>query len=96
MDYFLFGVKPAQPVRLTTKIRVRHAFPADFGYLLSKLKDPQVATHRKLKSLLGFFLYFLHPMIKSDLNYPGDRRLALQNTKSFLMELAQSCLKKLS
>ncbi|WP_430455348.1 hypothetical protein [Rheinheimera sp.] len=96
MDYFLFGVKPAQPLRLTTKIRVRHAFPADFGYLLSKLKDPQVAAYRKLKSLLGFFLYFLHPAIKSDLNYPGDRRLALLNTKSFLMELAQSCLKKLS
>lgn len=96
MDAFLFGYRPAAPLRLTSHIVVRHAFPADFGYLLSKLKDPAVGTFAKLKSLLGFFLYFLHPGIKSDLSYPGDRRLAWLNTKAFLAELVQSCRKKLS
>lgn len=96
LDYFFNKTKPAQAIRLTRIIRARHALPADFGYMLSKLRDPQVATPAKLKSLLGFFLYFLHPGIYSDLNYPGDRKLAWLNTKAFMMELIRSCVNKLS
>jgi len=96
LDYFFNKTRPAQPIRLTRIIRARHALPADFGYMLSKVRDPEVATPAKLKSLLGFFLYFLHPGIYSDLNYPGDRKLAWLNTKAFMMELIRSCLNKLS
>lgn len=96
LQSFLQGQTPDTAQRLTKIITVRHAFPADFGYLLSKLKDPQVAPAAKLKSAVGFLLYFVHPGIKSDLNYPGDRRLAWLNTKAFLTELGQACLKKLS
>lgn len=96
MNYFLQGIKPQVTERLTRTIVVRHAFPADFGYLLSKLKDPEVAMTAKLKSAVGFFLYFLHPGIQSDLNFPGDRALAWINTKAFLAELGRACLKKLN
>lgn len=87
MDYFLFGAKPKNTARLTSKICCRHAFPAEFGYLVSKIKDPQVKLKHKIKSLLGFFVYFLHPAIKSDLNYQGDRRLVFINLKNFISEL---------
>jgi len=96
LDYFFNKTKPAQAIRLTRIIRARHALPADFGYMLSKVRDPEVTTPAKLKSLLGFFLYFLHPGIYSDLNYPGDRKLAWLNTKAFMMELIRSCVNKLS
>lgn len=96
LDYFFNKIKPAKPIRLTRIIRARHALPADFGYLLSKVRDPDVSKSAKLKSFLGFFLYFLHPGIYSDLNYPGDRKLAWLNTKAFMTELIRSCVNKLS
>lgn len=96
MNYFLYGIRPQATERLTRRIVVRHAFPADFGYLMSKLKDPNVTLIAKLKSLVGFFIYFLHPGILTDLNFPGDRALVWINTKAFLAELGRACLKKLS
>jgi peptidoglycan/xylan/chitin deacetylase (PgdA/CDA1 family)/predicted ATP-grasp superfamily ATP-dependent carboligase len=96
MDNFFHYTQPTSTQRLRQNITVRHAFPADFGYLLSKIRDPSVATKSKFLSLLGFFAYFLHPGIKSDLNYPGDRKLAIINTKAFLSELLQACKKKLN
>lgn len=95
LEYFFHKTKPDMPLRLNRFIKVRHALPADFGYLLSKVKDKEIGTLAKLKSMLGFFLYFFHPKIYSDLNYPGDRKLAWLNTKAFIMELTRSCINKL-
>jgi hypothetical protein len=86
MRSFLQKVLLEKPQRLTRSITVRYTFPADFGYLVSKLKDPKITFVNKLKSLLGFFLYFLHPGIRSDLNYPGDRQLYWLGLKNFLLE----------
>lgn len=95
MDYFLNKKMPLTTTRLTKSITVRQTFPADFGYLLSKLRDPSVKPSAKLKSFCGFFIYFLHPRIYTDLNYPGDRRLVFFNAKAFLSELIRSLVKKL-
>ena len=95
LEYFFHKTKPEIPLRLNKVIKVRHALPADFGYLLSKIKDKEIGNLAKLRSMLGFFLYFFHPNIYSDLNYPGDRKLAWLNTKAFIMELTRSCINKL-
>lgn len=94
-DYFFNKKIPATESRRQKKsITARHAFPADFGYLLSKLRDPSVNKRSKIKSTVGFFAYFFHPGISTDLNYPGDRKLVLLNTKTFLIDLIHSCIKK--
>lgn len=95
LEYFFHKTKPEIPLRLNKVIKVRHALPADFGYLLSKIKDKEIGNLAKLRSVLGFLLYFFHPNIYSDLNYPGDRKLAWLNTKAFIMELTRSCINKL-
>jgi predicted ATP-grasp superfamily ATP-dependent carboligase len=93
-DYFFSKQLPTKALRLTKQITVRHALPADFGYLLSKLRDPSVRTIEKLKSAFGFFIYFLRPGISSDLNYPGDRKLVVFNAKTFFSDLIRSLVQK--
>lgn len=86
MQSFLQKELLEKPQRLTRSITVRNTFPADVGYLLSKMKDPKITFFSKVKSFLGFFLYFFHPGIKSDLIYPGDRQLYWLSLKNFILE----------
>jgi hypothetical protein len=67
LDYFLHQKKAAEIPRLTEKITVRNALPADFGYLISKVKDSNVPLMEKIVSTLGFLLLPFHPGIKADL-----------------------------
>lgn len=94
LDHFFNRNLPVVTTRLTKSITVRHAFPADFGYLLSKLRDPSVNVRSKLKSMIGFVMYFFHPGIRSDLNYAGDRKLVLFNAKAFFSDLFRSIFNK--
>lgn len=84
MDSFLKGKRPDMPLRLTKKICARHTFPADYGYLLSLAKDKQVGVGKKAFALVEFFWLMLHPGIKADLLYPGDRKLYWINLGAFL------------
>ncbi|MCP5302148.1 MAG: hypothetical protein H7A03_03145 [Pseudomonadales bacterium] len=95
VDYFLHGEKPDKIQRLKKNIIVRNALPADFGYLLSKLKDSRVPLSAKIKSLIGFCLLPFHPGIKADLFYPGDRKLYFLNFWNFTKELSAAVLTRL-
>ena len=95
MDAFLEEIFPKSTIRLTREIEVRNALPADFGYVLSRLKDPAVTLSQKSYTLFEFFLLFLHPTIKSDLLYPGDRWLYFINLCDFSKEFGRSCIKRL-
>lgn len=68
----------------------RHTVPGEVSYLLSRLRDPQVSPFAKLGSLIGFFLRFLHPTERSDLWFPGDRRLYCRAWRQFLRRLGKS------
>jgi len=82
-----FGLNP-EPVLTPDKfLTVRHAFPSDFGHMVSKLRDNAVPIHKKLVSFIGFFLLFANPMIKADLLYPGDRKLYWLQIKKFISDL---------
>jgi predicted ATP-grasp superfamily ATP-dependent carboligase len=95
LDYFFEKLKPQTPIRLEDRIEVRNALPADFGYMLSSLKDPSIAKSKKSVIFVEFLLLFLHPNIKADLLYPNDRKLYFINLWDFTKEFASSCLKRL-
>ena len=95
LDYFFEQLAPEKPIRLTERIEVRNALPADFGYMLSSLKDSSITKSKKFYLLIEFMLLFLHPKVKADLLYPGDRKLYFINLWAFTKELADSCLKRL-
>jgi predicted ATP-grasp superfamily ATP-dependent carboligase len=88
LDYFLHQKQAAEIPRFTGQITVRNALPADFGYLISKVKDSNVPLMEKIVSTLGFLLLPFHPGIKADLFYPGDRKLYFLNFIRFSKEFA--------
>jgi len=95
LDYFFEKLTPKTPIRLVEPIQVRNALPADFGYMLSSLKDPLIKKSKKIAIIAEFFLLFLHPKIKADLLYPNDNKLYFINLWSFTKEFIRSCLKRL-
>ena len=54
---------------------VRYTIPGDIGYVLSLIKDTAVSLKRKTWAVIEFILLCLDPRVKSDLNFPGDRKL---------------------
>jgi hypothetical protein len=65
----------------------RDTWPGEWSYVLSRLRDPAVPITGKLRSLCGFALRFLHPTMKSDLLFPGDRALYWREFGRFLRGL---------
>ncbi|KGJ96784.1 hypothetical protein [Colwellia psychrerythraea] len=95
LDYFFAKMSPKEPIRLEKPIKVRNALPADFGYMLSSIKDRKVSKVKKVYIILEFFLLFIHPKIKADLLYPNDRKLYFINLRAFIKDFCQSCLRRL-
>lgn len=95
LDYFFEKLAPKEPIRLDGNIEVRNALPADFGYMLSSLKDPLISKGKKASIIAEFFILFLNPKIKADLLYSGDRKLYFINLWAFTKEFISSCLKRL-
>ncbi len=65
----------------------RHTVPGEFGYVLSRVRDPEVSRIAKLWTTIEFFLLFLDPRVKSDLTFPGDRKLNYMEWMRFLTGL---------
>ncbi len=65
----------------------RHTVPGEFGYVLSRIRDPELPRIAKLWTVIEFFLLFLDPRVKSDLNFPGDRKLYYMEWMRFLTGL---------
>ena len=57
------------------RVICRHTFPRDLEYVLSIVRDPQVAWSRRLAAFLEFPWLFLDPRVRSDLWFAGDRGL---------------------
>lgn len=56
-------------------VRCRNTFPKEVEYLRSCFKSPKLSAGKKLWSLLEFGLLSINPRVRSDLLFPGDRRL---------------------
>lgn len=83
-DAFFGDLKENMGKPITT-VQCRNTFPGEVGYLLSKLKSANAGFPSKIVSLIGFFARFLMPHIKSDLYFPGDRKLYFLSLKKFLL-----------
>ena len=95
LDYFFEKLTPKTSIRLVDHVEVRNALPADFGYMLSSLKDPAIAKLKKVLIVIEFLVLFLNPKIKADLLYPNDRKLYFINLWAFTKEFTSACLKRL-
>ncbi len=56
-------------------VRCRWTVPMELAYVRSLMKDPDVPVARWLAAVGQFFVQGLNPRVRSDLWYPGDRRL---------------------
>ena len=95
LDYFFEKLAPKTAIRLTEHVEMRNALPADFGYMLSSLKDSNITKLKKTFIAAEFICLFLNPKIKADLLYPNDRKLYFINLWSFTKEFISSCIKRL-
>lgn len=69
------------------EVTCRNTIPGEVGYLVSLLKDHDVAWSRKLGEAALFVLLFLAPGHKEDLRFPGDRSLYWTMWRRFLLDL---------
>lgn len=96
LDDFFNLSTPETPQRLTKHITIRNTFPADFGYMYSKLKAEEFSVAYKLKMVLEFIYLSFNPFIKADLLYKGDRKLYFINMYRFFKAQALSLKLKLA
>jgi hypothetical protein len=75
LDAF-FG-RAEKVARYDRAIASRLTFPREMEYVLSCLKDARLPTRKRLWPVVEFFLLGMQPGVRSDLWYPGDRRLYL-------------------
>jgi hypothetical protein len=75
VDCFDGHCPPGPPPSWKTGVRARLSVPLDVQWVLSRVADPTVAAHSKIAAVLEFCLLSLDPRVRSDLLFPGDRRL---------------------
>lgn len=66
------------------QVTCRNTIPGEVGYLISLLKDHDVAWSRKLREAVLFVLLFFAPGHKEDLRFPGDGSLYWRMWRRFL------------
>jgi predicted ATP-grasp superfamily ATP-dependent carboligase len=82
-----FGAPDADPPVQKLGIITRHTIPGDSGFLLSLLRDNGVSLRKKAAGIFRFVLDFLNPSIRSDLLFPGDRKLYWIQWHQFFMDI---------
>ena len=86
MDAF-FGQPASDPCPSGKPVWCRYTVPGEIGYVTSIVKDRTLPAWRKLWAVTEFFLLTLHPRMRSDLNFPGDRKLYYLAWFRFLRQL---------
>lgn len=65
-------------------LQVRYTVPFEIGYVASRWKDKRLPLQERLASVAGWFVRLLNPTIRSDLLFPGDRKLYFTQWIKFL------------
>lgn len=68
-------------------LQVRYTVPFEIGYVASRWKDKSLPLVSRLRSVAGWFVRFLNPAIRSDLYFPGDRKLYFLGWRDFVRGL---------
>lgn len=64
-------------------LRCRHTFPLEVQYVASRLKDGRLSVFSRLWSVIEFFVLMFLARVRSDLFFPGDRKLFWVNLRRF-------------
>lgn len=86
LDLFHGGRAP-ETKRFPLGLQVRYTVPFEIGYVASRWKDRSLPLSSRLGSVAGWFLRFLNPAIRSDLYFPGDRKLYFLGWRDFVRDL---------
>lgn len=90
----LLDLRQGAPVTRTNTfplgLQVRYTVPFEVGYVMSRWKDKSLPLGQRLQSIAGWFARFLNPKIRSDLFFPGDRKLGLSAWRGFLARMFAS------
>jgi biotin carboxylase len=85
LDHFM-GHQTTPPVQQQGVV-CRHTVPGELGYVLSRIRDQSVSLSSKLWAAIEFVILFFNPFFRSDLLFPGDRKLYWLQWKQFLILL---------
>jgi hypothetical protein len=83
LDAFHGNAQHAEPYHWPTA-RCRYTFPKEVQYVWSRLKDSELSVGERLWSCIEFFTLAADPRVRSDLLFPGDRRLYVIQLRRFL------------
>ena len=83
------GSRTSPSDRFPLGLQCRFTVPFEIGYVLSRWRDPELSLLAKLFTGAGWIARFLDPRIRSDLLFPGDRRLYWLQWGHFLRRLAR-------
>lgn len=89
-----FGVRDEALPRQALGVRCRYTVPADFGYALSRIRDPGVPISGRVGTAIGFVALCFDPLLHTDLYFPGDRMLYWRQWRRFFRDLFRSVLRR--
>lgn len=76
----------AKPARGRTRdIACRNIIPLEAQYVGARLRDLNLGRAAKLASVFEFFTLTINPRVKSDLFFPGDRKLFWISLRDYLL-----------
>lgn len=81
------GAPVARITAFPLGLQVRYTVPFEVGYVMSRWKDKSLPFGQRVRSVVGWFARFLNPTIRSDLAFPGDRKLYFSAWRTFLSRM---------
>jgi peptidoglycan/xylan/chitin deacetylase (PgdA/CDA1 family) len=76
-------------------VRCRQTIPGEMQYLWSVLRDGSLRRREKLRTVVRFAALSLDPRIHSDLWFPGDRGLAVQQTARWAEQACRTVARRI-
>jgi hypothetical protein len=83
MDTF-FGREPVPVTQYPLGVLCRYTFPLEVRHVWSKFRDPDLSPAKKAAAIAKFAQLSIDPRVKSDMLFPGDRRLFISSVMHFL------------
>ena len=73
--------------QFATNVRCRNTFPKEIEYVISCIKSNKLSKIAKIWSVIEFFYLSANPAIKSDMLFPGDRKLYFYSILSTIKKI---------
>ena len=88
-----FGAREREP-SWKPGVRCRQTIPGELQHVWSVLRDPSVRRRKKVRTLALFAALSLDPRIHSDLWFPGDRGLAMEEAARWTERVGRTVVQR--